>query len=707
MADAAPDPLRRPPVTGAAHGDGVVLVVGAGPSGGVLARRLTEAGVRVVCLEQGDWPDPDAYPGASPEAELLASRRWSSVPSLRNAPADYPVDVSASDMGIVNFNGVGGGTVLFNAQWPRLRPDDLRVRSLEGDADDWPITYEELRPFYEETDRQFGVSGLGGNPAYPPGADPPLPPLPIGTLGLRVARAHHRLGWHWWPAANAILSAPWRGRRPCVQRGACGSGCNEGAKGSADVTHWRAVVAGGGTVITGARVRRIVLDGRGRAAGALWVDREGREHLQRADVVVLAANAIGTARLLLASADAARPDGVANASGLVGTRLMLHPLATVVGLFDGPADGWRAHNGALIQSMAFAGSDPSRGFRGGSTWGLGTAAGPFRAAFAPDGAGVWGSGHHAHVRSRLGRLAQWAVLCEDRPEARNRVVLDPDRADADGVPGVRLEYRLSEDSRRMLAWMGERAAESLQAAGAHTVEVASPVANGHFLGTARMGDDPSGSVVDRWCVSHDVPNLLVVDGSVFVTAGSANPTSTIAALALRAATRLLERRSDLPVPDLPRSFPVPAPPPALAATPAAAPVGPPVRRPGPDALRRLAALADQLVPAADGMPGAGALLADGALVGRVLDARPDLAEPLRRACDGGSAAGDEDPAAALGQLAGDDRAALRALRTVVVGAYYLAPEVRDRLGYDPERGEAVPPFAYPAYLDEGLLDHVL
>ena len=663
-----------------------VLVVGAGPAGAVVARRLVEAGVPVVCLEQGEWHDPADYPGDKPEWELLASKRWSSTPSVRNAPADYPIDVSAADIGVVNFNGVGGGSVLYNGQWPRLLPDHFR---------DWPLSYEELAPHFEATDRAFGVSGLGGNPAYPPGADPPLPPLPIGELGLRVARAHARLGWHWWPAANAILSAPYDGRRACLQRGTCAHGCNEGAKGSADVTHWPAFVAAGGTLVTGARVRRIVLDARGRAAGALWVDREGREHLQRADVVVLAANAIGTARLLLASADDAHPDGLANSSGLVGRRLMLHPAAMVAGLFDGPAHGWRAQNGSLIQTMEFARSDPSRGFVGGSTWGLLSAGGPMRAVLAPDGRGVWGEGHHAHVRSRLGRTASWAVLCEDLPEEHNRIVLDPDRADADGVPGVRVEYRLSENSRRMLAFMVDRATESLQAAGAWRVEANWPLGNAHLMGTARMGDDPATSVVDRWCVSHDVPNLLVVDGSVFVTAGSANPTSTIVAIALRAAERLLERRADLRLPSLPRPVAVPAAAPARAL----APVEPPPPRLTSAEVARFAALADLLVPAADGMPAWSTADPDAALLHRVLAIRPDLADPLRAAL---AAEGPPDAA-----LAGLGRAELRAVRYAAAGAYYLAPEVRRLLDYTPEPATPVAPFAYPAYLEEGLLDHLV
>jgi len=314
-----------------------VLIIGAGASGGVVGKRLAEAGFKVVCLEQGEWHRKEDYPGIRLDWELQQRKQWATSPNIRGLDQDYPIVEEDTPVSPLMFNGVGGSTLIFAGAWPRALPSDFRVRSLDGIADDWPLDYFELLPYYYRTDRDFGVSGLPGDPAYPPDAeDAPLPPLPIGAAGMKVARSHTKLGWHWWPEFNSILSAPYDGRRPCVQRSTCQSGCNEGAKASTDLTHWPKAIAMGATLITGARVSRIETNERGLATGATWIDRDGNEHFQAAKVVVLAANAIGTPRLLLLSANDRNPDGLANSSGLVGKRLMMHPFANVAGLFDEP-----------------------------------------------------------------------------------------------------------------------------------------------------------------------------------------------------------------------------------------------------------------------------------------------------------------------------------------------------------------------------------
>lgn len=685
------------------HAD--VVIVGAGPSGGVAAAHLAERGYSVVCLEQGEWPDRSEYPGATPEWELAAAKQWSSRPSVRQSPADYPVDVADSDYEILNFNGVGGASVLYAAVWPRLLPDDFRVRSIDGVADDWPLGYDDLVPYYEQTDRDFGVSGLGGNPAYPSLVEPPLPPLPIGRAGLLVARAHARLGWHWWPAYNAILSAPYMGRNVCVQRGSCTSGCNEGAKASSDITHWPRALAHGAHLETGARVQRVVLDRRGLARGVEWIDAEGGQHLQTADVVVLAANGIGTPRILLNSASASHPDGLGNGSGLVGRNLMLHPLVQVSGLFDEQLEGWHAHAGRLVESLEFARSDPSRGFLRGAKWALGTAGGPMRAAYAPDGLGVWGGEHHRHVRERLGRSATWVLVCEDLPQETNRVELSDTITDAFGIPAPKISYRLDDNTRRLIDWQLQRASESLLEAGAYLVEENRDLANGHLMGTARMGRDPRSSVVDPWCVMHEVPNLLVVDGSVFVTCGTANPTSTIAALALRAVTHYVARRHEVPVPDQSHVVAVTYQAPAVAAPTVSVPL--PTRPFDEDERARFGLLADAVIPPGDGMPAPSAIGVHTTLLDRLLAVRPDLTDPLRRALAEVELTGPSDAPAALAHMETADPDCLRALRYAVAGAYYLSPEVRAELGYPGTVPRPVSARTFPEYLEEDLLEHML
>jgi choline dehydrogenase-like flavoprotein len=528
-----------------------VLIIGAGASGGVVARRLAESGFGVVCLEQGRWHDRSEYRGAELDWELTARKQWSGSPNIRGLPEDYPVDDADSDLSPLMFAGVGGSMLLFAGAWPRLLPSDFRVRSLDGVADDWPLTYDELRPYYERNDRHIGVSGLGGDPAYPPGEDPPLPPLPIGPGALKVARAHDRLGWHWWPEPNAILSAPYDGRHPCVQRGTCMQGCNEGAKASTDLTHWPHALANGARLVTGARVTRIETDARGLATGAVWIDDDGREHFQAASVVVMAANAIGTARLLLLSSSDVHPDGLANSSGLVGARLMMHPFASVSGLFDDDLESWQGQFGCSIESFEFYETDERRGFLRGAKWGLAPTGGPINAAL-PSRAGeqAWGPDHHLQMRARFGRGASWGLFGEDLPDPSNRVQLSSALTDSSGIPAPELHYKVSPNSRRLLDFHIDKASESLLAAGAHTIEVDRLMrySGWHLLGTARMGDDPSTSVLDRWNRSHDVANLYVVDGSCFVTSGGVNPTSSICALALRAADHMVHTRSDQKVP---------------------------------------------------------------------------------------------------------------------------------------------------------------
>jgi choline dehydrogenase-like flavoprotein len=529
--------------------DADVLIVGAGPSGAVAAYELARKGFTVVCLEQGDWNLPDDFTGDKPQWDLARLKQWHPSPNVRGNEADYPINAENSPLEPLLFNGVGGSSILYSGHWVRALPSDFRVRTLDGVAEDWPFTYEDLRPFYDEVTHHIGVSGLEGDPSYPDAHTFPLPPLPIGKAGLQAARGMDKLGWHWWPAPNAISSRAFRNRPACQRYGACESGCPAGAKASADLTYWPDAIAAGAVLITGARVRALPVDENGLVAGAEYVDRDGRWHHQAAGITILAANGLGTPRILLNSATSAHPDGLANSSGLVGKRLMIHPYASVYGTYDEDLESHLGPAGQALQSLEFYETDESRGFVRGGKWNLMPTPGALNRVLWEPGT-AWrdsfGSRFHDKLSSTFGRTLEWGITTEDLPDESNEIVLDPELTDSDGIPAAKLNYKIGENNQKLLDFHIARAVEAHDAAGALSTEVVPVVRDSgwHLLGSARMGEDRSDSVVDQWGRSHDIPNLFVFDGSNFVTSTGVNPTATIMAIALRAARHLADHRHD-------------------------------------------------------------------------------------------------------------------------------------------------------------------
>jgi choline dehydrogenase-like flavoprotein len=525
-----------------------VLIIGAGASGAALAWSLADTRMRIVCLEQGDWMNPSDYPSTTRDWEIAQGGAYSMNPNVRQLPSDYPINDSESPISVANFNAVGGSTILYAAHFPRLHPSDFRAKTLDGVADDWPISYATLDPWYAENDAQVGVAGLAGDPAYPY-HEPPLPPIPIGLMGNTMAEGFNKLDWHWWPSDTAIITEDYDGREACANLGPCVTGCAKGAKSTPDVTYWPKALRMGVELRTRCRVREILVDENDMATGVIYFDEEGVEREQRAEVVVLACNGVGTPRLLLNSVSNRFPDGLANRSGLVGKNLMLHPWGYTQGVFPEPLRSHYGPQGACLLSQQFYESDPSRGFIRGYNLQVTRGAGPIHTAQAGMMSGEipWGPGHHDAFDATFDRTVSVGVCCEDLPEECNQVTLDNELKDSDGIPAAKLTYRLGENTQAMLAHGLDRSREVLEAAGATKVRGTGPMraAGWHLLGTARMGKDPEKSVVNEWGRSHDVKNLFVVDGSIFVTSGGVNPTTTIQALALYIADQMKSRLANL------------------------------------------------------------------------------------------------------------------------------------------------------------------
>ncbi len=514
-----------------------VLIIGAGASGAAFAWSIADTGLSVLCLEQGPWMRQSDYPSNHLDWESRNATEFSSSPNVRRMAADYPVNETDTPITPLMFNAVGGSTIAWAAHFPRLKPRDFRVRSDDGVAADWPIGYDTLEPYFALNDQVMGVSGLAGDPAYPY-HEPPLPPLPFGAIGNKLATGFEKLGWHWWPSDTAIISQDYNDREACINLGPCTGGCAHGARASTDITYWPIAERKGVQLRTGCRVKEITLNADGLADGVLYYDEDGALQEQKAEIVVIAANGIGTPRLLLNSASERHPEGLANSSGLVGKNLMFHPVAMMGGTFDEPLEG-HGPRGCSFWSHEFYDTDASRGFVRGYSLQMTRNGGPATQALAATARGKvpWGPDHHEAFAGTYNHTASMLALTEDLPEETNTVTLDPELTDSDGIPAPKVTYELSENTRRMLEHATERGQEVLRAAGAtetYSVPLV-PQAGWHLMGTARMGTDPKTSVVNEWGRAHDVKNLFIIDGSIFVTGGAVNPTSTIQALALHIA----------------------------------------------------------------------------------------------------------------------------------------------------------------------------
>jgi choline dehydrogenase-like flavoprotein len=523
-----------------------VVVIGCGAGGGVIAKELGEAGISVVVLEAGRRFDPGSdYPTDRNDFEVLAKKTFAPIRER---------DRHTWEGEHVSYNrvkGVGGTTLHYQAISPRFHESDFQVRSLDGVATDWPISYAELEPYYTRVEYELGVSGpsgAGANPFEPPRSKPfPTPPHPFNCASLAIKRGTDKLGLHLVAAPLAIPTQSWGGRPFCMESGTCQFGCRIAAKSSIDVTYVpKAEATGKVKIRPGSMAREITIAPDGKARGVIYFDADKREQEIAARAIVVAGNAVETPRLLLMSTSRRFPEGLANSSGLVGKYFTEHLDVNISGVFAERLDPWRGvPAGGVAQD--FYETSRRGGFARGwmlfvnnsGQWPLSTASG------IPG----WGRQNKARVKEMFGHVVGLAGSGEQLPDVRNQVTLDPQVKDSFGLPVPRLKLQAFDNDRAIIQSMRLRLREVLQAAGA--IQIAEPTyhpgGSSHYHGSCRMGSDPRTSVVNPWCRTHDVSNLFIGDGSVFVTVASVNPALTISALATRTAEGIIAafRRREL------------------------------------------------------------------------------------------------------------------------------------------------------------------
>ncbi|MGJ5817365.1 GMC family oxidoreductase [Paludibaculum fermentans] len=523
------------------------VVIGSGAAGGVVAKELSTAGFSVVVLEQGAYVKEKDFT----HDELAVNYQHSIANNSKLQPNTFRSNDSETarvEQRYTYGRLVGGGSVHFTANYWRFHPDDFRERSVFGDVPgssfaDWPVTYDELEPYYTKAEWEIGISGLAGaNPFEGPRSKPyPLPPLPVKSSGVLFERAAKKLGLHPFPAPMAVLSQPYRGRGACSHCGWCETfGCEMRAKSStlASVIPM-AEKTGRCEIRSGCYVRRIQSNDEGRVTGAVYFDARRREVFQRARAVVLSANGVESAKLLLMSPSKRFPQGLANSSGMVGKNFMWDLGAFVSGLFEHPLNEYKSVQVSRVIHDYYA-ADPKRGFYGGA--GIDARFNWFPISFGLDGlppsGPQWGSEYKKMLGHYFNHTFSTLSHTTSLPVETNRVDLDPSVKDAWGLPVPRLTFQLHPDDRKNLEWARQRQVEILEAAGATQIwgyPVEDIGVSAHLMGTMRMGNDPARSVVNRFNRAHDVPNLFIVDGSSLVTSGRQQPTATIQALAYRAA----------------------------------------------------------------------------------------------------------------------------------------------------------------------------
>jgi choline dehydrogenase-like flavoprotein len=502
--------------------DSVVVIIGSGAGGGTLGNELAQKGIDTVILEAGGRHEIQDF--ENDEWGMFSKISWLDP---RTTSGTWRVAKDFAGLPAWIVKAVGGSTVHWAGASLRFQEHEFKVRSTYGEIAganllDWPISLNEMEPYYARAEDKMGVTRTNGIDGLP------------GNNNFMVMKAGaDKLGYkHCHTGRMAINSAPRDGRGSCQQIGFCFQGCKSGAKWSTLYTEIpKGEATGKLEVRPNSQVLKIEHNAQGKVTGVLYADSEGNQHLQKARVVAVAGNSIESPRLLLNSASTMFPDGLANSSGQVGRNYMRHMTGSVYAIFDRPVHMYRGTTMAGYVGDE-APNDPTRGFVGGyemETLSLGL---PFMAAFLNPGA--WGRSFTTALDMYDHMGGMWLVG-EDMPQESNRITLHPTKKDKHGLPIPNVNFDDHANDLAMRSHAYQQGAALYDAVGAVRTFPTPPYPSTHNLGTNRMSEKPADGVVNKWGQTHDVANLFVSDGSQFTTGGAENPTLTIVSLAIRQA----------------------------------------------------------------------------------------------------------------------------------------------------------------------------
>lgn len=508
------------------------VIVGSGAAGSLMAARLAAAGKKVVILEAGPQR------GMS---DLVSSQIWS---RRLKVPAGTALTGGRDPLsvGFASGWGTGGSALHHYACWFRLHEEDFEMKSRFGQGVDWPLSYADLRPWYDLVQAEVGISGDAEKEVWrPAGAPYPMPALPVLTHGEVIARGFEKLGLRTAPLPMAINSVPYQGRAACIQDGWCDSGCPIGALANPLATYLTQALSAGAEIIHDSRVTRVLTTPRGdQATGVEYYDAAGDRQAVMAEVVILAAYVFEIPRILLNS----REGGLANGSGMVGRSMMAHTTSNIFGFFEEDTDNFLGRTGGQLVSQDDYAKDPEKGYLGSSSWLIGNALKPNDLlGIGNSRVDLFGAPLHAFLQKAARKLATMTFVGEGLPDPDNRVTLTASR-DRFGMPMASATHQFPEDSVKCWAAGIERGKQVFAAAGA--TEIWTSGRNQmHTMGGTVMGRSAADSVTNGYGQAHEVPNLFIAGSSLFPTAGGVNPTFTLSALARRSADYLVENWSTL------------------------------------------------------------------------------------------------------------------------------------------------------------------